>query len=89
MKLNVTDNLTLEIYKLMILLHYCPRTGGGFLVSQVTVSSTFIILTISLSQLPGRGPSQPAPKFVGNLVAFLLNLVRIVLACLSSMHLCA
>lgn len=23
----------------------------------------------------GRGPSQPAPKFVGNLIAFLLNIV--------------
>lgn len=24
----------------------------------------------------GRGPSQPAPKFVGNILAFILNLVK-------------
>uniref|UniRef100_A0A0V0HBE8 Putative ovule protein n=1 Tax=Solanum chacoense TaxID=4108 RepID=A0A0V0HBE8_SOLCH len=28
-----------------------------------------------LSEFSGRGPSQPAPKFVGNLIAFLLNIV--------------
>lgn len=31
------------------------------------------------SYLLGKGPSQPAPKFIGNLIAFILNLVRILM----------
>lgn len=28
--------------------------------------------------LSGKGPSQPAPKIIGNLIAFILNLVSII-----------
>lgn len=34
----------------------------------------FCYVLISFS---GKGPAQPAPKFIGNIIAFILNLVRV------------
>lgn len=34
-----------------------------------------VYVTLFLASFSGKGPSQPAPKFVGNCLAFLLNLV--------------
>ena len=37
-------------------------------------STTLICILVFL--LSGKGPSQPAPKFIGNIIAFFLNLVK-------------
>uniref|UniRef100_A0A0E0KP21 7-hydroxymethyl chlorophyll a reductase, chloroplastic n=1 Tax=Oryza punctata TaxID=4537 RepID=A0A0E0KP21_ORYPU len=53
----------------------------GLLESTPTVSSgvrqPFVIETVKADDeaKQGRGPSQPAPRFVGNVIAFLLNLI--------------
>jgi 7-hydroxymethyl chlorophyll a reductase len=53
----------------------------GLLESTPTVSSgvrqPFVIETVKADDeaKQGRGPSQPAPTFVGNVIAFLLNLI--------------
>ncbi|KAF0888522.1 hypothetical protein E2562_014741 [Oryza meyeriana var. granulata] len=53
----------------------------GLLQSTPTVSSgvrqPFVIKTVKADDeaKQGRGPSQPAPRFVGNVIAFLLNLI--------------
>ena len=53
------------------------RNAWQLVVSRLTYK--FLLLNISTMHIvidfPGQGPSQPAPKFVGNFLAFVLNLV--------------
>lgn len=42
-----------------------------------TILSQMLLINIFNFWSSGKGPSQPAPKFVGNLIAYILNLVII------------
>ncbi|GMP55802.1 hypothetical protein CsSME_00020513 [Camellia sinensis var. sinensis] len=52
------------------LLEITPTTSGGD-------RRAFVIETVKADDNAkfGKGPSQPAPKFIGNLIAFILNLI--------------